>query len=80
MYKVEETVLNTIKEFKTFDEAASYVENQVKEKAYEAYDNNQIDKYTLQDILFDNNNYIKEQMGFEYDQLPDLCFKISKIA
>lgn len=79
MYRVKEIVSNTINEFKTLDEAVSYIENQVKEKAYETYDNNEIDKYTLQDILFDNNNYIKKQMGFEYDQLPNICFEIKEI-
>ena len=64
MHRVKDMVLNTTYEFKTLDKAVEFIEKEVKEKAYDAYNSNQIDKYAVEDILYDNFNYIKDQMGF----------------
>lgn len=79
MYKVKDTTLNKTYEFTTLDKAVEFVEQEVRENAFNAYDSEQIDKYALEDILFDNYNHIKKQMGFEYDDLPNVCFKIENL-
>lgn len=76
MHRVKDMVLNTTYEFKTLDKAVEFIEKEVKEKAYDAYNSNQIDKYAVEDILYDNFNYIKDQMGFEHNDLPNACYEI----
>lgn len=70
MYKVVKTNNDEIVgEFKTLDEAVKYIAQLVKTEAYELYETDEIDKYAVEDILFDNETFIRKIMGYSH---PDI--------
>ena len=69
-YKVVKTNNDEIVgEFGTLDEAVNCIAQLVKTEAYELYETDEIDKYAIEDILFDNNNFIRQVMGYSH---PDI--------
>lgn len=70
MYKVVKTNNNEIiGEFKTLDGAVKRVVELVRDEAYDLYQNDEIDKYAMNDILFDNKNFVRQVMGYSH---PDI--------
>ena len=70
MYKVVKTNNNEIiGEFGTLGEAVSCIAQLVKTEAYELYETDEIDKYAVEDILFDNETFIRKTMGYSH---PDI--------
>lgn len=67
--KYEVVCTNGTEYFGTYEECVDYVMNEVKEEANELYENNEIDKYAVQDIMFDLKKYIEKRNGYSY---PDL--------
>lgn len=78
MFNVREVMSNTINEFETINEAVAFVEGEVREEAQMCYDNGEIDKYALEDILFGLCKYIKKKKVFEHPKL-NICFEIEEI-
>ena len=70
MYKVVKTNNDEIiKEFGTLSEAVNCIVQLVKTEAYELYETDEIDKYAVEDILFDNETFIRKTMGYFH---PDI--------
>ncbi len=78
MFRVIEVMSNTINEFETINEAVAFVEGEVREKPQMCYDNNEIDKYALEYVLFGLCKYIKKKKYFEHPKL-NVCFEIEEI-
>lgn len=55
--------------FRTDKECIEFISNKVREEAKQLYDDNVIDKYAVQDILFLLKDRIKYDNGFSH---PDL--------
>lgn len=55
--------------FRTDKECIEFISNKVREEAEQLYDDNVIDKYAVQDILFLLKDRIKYDNGFSH---PDL--------
>lgn len=70
MYKVVKTNNDEIVgEFTTLEEAVKCIARLVKTEAYELYETDEIDKYAVEDILFDNETFIRKTMGYSH---PDI--------
>ena len=70
MYKVVKTNNDEIiGEFKSLDGAVKRVVELVRDEAYALYQNDEIDKYAMNDILFDNKNFVRQVMGYSH---PDI--------
>lgn len=70
IYKVVKTNNDEIVgEFITLEEAVKCIARLVKAEAYKLYETDEIDKYAVEDILFDNETFIRKTMGYSH---PDI--------
>ena len=67
-YKVISNYYND-KIYDSLEEAVQAIKNEVKEQAMIAYENDQIDKYAKEDIMWDLEECIRFNMAFQYDDL-----------
>lgn len=69
MYTVRNIERNQSHQFESIDECYNFIKKEVYSMVKELYENNQIDKYAREDILYNLDINIREQNGFSH---PDL--------
>lgn len=69
MYKVRNTERNTSYKFKTLEECINFINGEVHVVINNEYENDEIDKYVVEDILFNLDEKIRKQNGYSH---PDL--------
>lgn len=57
--------------FETFESAVDYVEKEVKQHVKELYDSDILDKYGVEDALWDLKNHITKNNGYSYPDLSE---------
>ena len=58
------------KVYDSLEGAVQAIKNEVREQALMAYESDQIDKYAIEDIMWDLEGCVKFNMAFQHDDLP----------
>lgn len=78
MFRVVEENSCEMKAFENLDDAIYSVGRHVKKETHDAYENDMIDKYAVEDILWDIETRIKNDMGFEHPDLENISYTINE--
>lgn len=78
MYVVTNLTDNSSKSFNSFEESADFIKKHVEEMTYDLYNSDSIDKYAVEDILFDIESHIKKNNGYSHPDISDV-WEIKKV-